>query len=48
MKKQEEEITMLHEKEQGGKEEEAIRRKVKLECEMKDNILSANRYIFSS
>ena len=48
MKKQEEEITMLHEKEQVDKEEEAIRRKGKLECEMKDNILSANRYIFSS
>ena len=48
MKKQEEEITMLHEKEQVDKEEEAIRRKGKLECEMNDNILSANRYIFSS
>ena len=33
----------MHEKEQVDKEEEAIRRKGKIECEMKDNILSANR-----
>ena len=46
MKKQEEEITMLHEKEQVDKEEEAIRKKGKLESELKDNILSANRYTF--
>ena len=43
MKKQEKEVALMHEKEQVDKEEEVIRRKGKIECEMKDNILSANR-----
>ena len=48
MKKQEEEVALMHEKEQVDKEEEVIIRKGKIECEIKDNIQSANRYIFEN
>ena len=48
MKKQEEEFALMHEKEQVDKEDEVIIRKGKIACERKENIQSANRYIFEN
>jgi hypothetical protein len=48
MQLQEEEVKLLHEREQKDKEEDARRRKEEGEHQIKDKIMSANRWIFVS
>ena len=43
MDKREEDLKLLHDREQQEKEEKVLTRKVEMEIQMKENILSANR-----
>ena len=43
MEKREEQLKVLHDREQQDKEDEVLKRKEEMEVQMKDKILSANR-----
>ena len=47
MKRREEEVRALHERDQQLREEETLKRKEAMELQIKNKILASNRYLYS-